>query len=97
MSRSYRQFYGKEDYFYNQQPDIGYRKIFARKFRRFTKNVYNEVGSGNWYRKYTESWDIHDYCWSYSLKEIKKLNGKMSSRWTSYKLSIQELYRYVSK
>lgn len=97
MSRSYRTFYGKESWFYNQDPNIGYRTINARKTRRFIKNVENEVGNGNWYRKYTNPWDIHDYGWSYTLRELKKYGMRTGNAWYNRKMDIKELYRYVSK
>lgn len=60
MSRSRKKTWG-----YTDNSDSHHsKKLASRAFRRAVKRG-EDVQGGNWYRKWTESWDIHDFKFLY--------------------------------
>ena len=97
MSRSYKNFKGKEESFYVcQNASKGMKQLANQTFRKYSKNVDNDCQNGNWYQKYFPTWDICDWKYYYNLAKIKKTRGK-SWYYSGRDITIKELYRQVIK
>lgn len=88
MSRSYRHFPCCKD------GSSRRGKTYAsRRYRRCTKTDKYYTGKGNYYRRFTDSWEICDYRFKHSfpayLKRVKRFN-RISS-------DIEEEYQYWLK
>ena len=102
MSRSYKNFYKKCQYFFcTDQPSSHKPKmkaLFARSFRKASKNPFLEVGNNSYYKKWNCSYDIKDFVFVFNLRNIKKHSGYHFYRYNqNEELSIRNLYKMIAK
>jgi len=60
MSRSYR-----KHYIFKTAGDKSMKKVFNRRLRRKHNHFWEDIPSGNAYKKYNNTWDIADYIFRY--------------------------------
>jgi hypothetical protein len=102
MSRSYKNFYKKCQYFFCTDQSSSHKPkmktLFARSFRRVAKNPFSFIGNNAYYKKWNCSYDIKDYVFVLNLRDIKKNNGRRFFVYNQNdKISIRQLYKMVVK
>lgn len=88
MSRSYKKIPIVKD---NRKHSKEYKQIANRKLRK--KLTEEETLKGNMYRKYTESWEIHDYSLYWPWQDAKKTWENDENRYLVMKCPTLESFR----